>query len=359
MQIDCRRVDGSGCPRSRHWGRWGLRVTTERKDGVVQEIRPAVGDSIEVGELAVGDTWEAKVVFGFGILAEDDVEAFRLYFKASAWNANPDSASVLARLTGTEETLPETATPTNDRFASSTTISGIEGTAELDLIGAQAEPGEPLFSPWRGRPAGSVWYEWTAPSDDMVSFSVTPDAAYGSNGHGAGGRVSRRSNHSAGACRLIGLGRAVLRRFGTGLPHPGSATPARWRPLVMSWSLGPRPANDDFAAAAVLEDTDGSTEVTNAGATLEPGEFFGDLAATVWYQWTAPERRGLGVRVQRRRPARARVYRHKPVGPSAGIRIRDRSGGVSGARRRDVPDCRGVPQRRSGWRHVRADLESG
>ena len=195
---------------------------------MVQEIRPAVGDSIEVGELAVGDTWEAKVVFGFGILAEDDVEAFRLYFKASAWNANPDSASVLARLTGTEETLPETATPTNDRFASSTTISGIEGTAELDLIGAQAEPGEPLFSPWRGRPAGSVWYEWTAPSDDMVSFSVTPTPHTVQRTRCGWTRFaaieSQRwsmSPHRIGACSSSPI------RNGT--TASGSATPARWR----------------------------------------------------------------------------------------------------------------------------------
>ncbi|MDE0225066.1 MAG: S8 family serine peptidase [Gammaproteobacteria bacterium] len=291
LQIDCRRADGSGCPRKRIWysdrGRSGMVVTMEREDGLVQEVGPYLGGSIEVGELAAGETWKAKVNFLFDTLAENDAEAFRLYFKASAWNANPDSVSVLVRMAGTDETLPETAVPANDGFAGAAPISGNEGTAELDLIGAQAEPGEPLFSPRLGRPAGSVWYEWTAPSDDMVSFSVTPDAAYGSTDTVRvdvfrGDRIAALepvASSDWGVQFFADSGRNYRIRVG----HVGAVAP-----LVMNWSSGSRPANDDFAAATVLEDADGSTEGTNAGATLESGEFFGDLAATVWYQWTAP-----------------------------------------------------------------------
>ena len=287
LQIDCRMIDGSGCRRILDWGRWGLRVATEREDGVVQEVWPIIGDLIEVGELAAGETWEATVSFGFDVLADHDVDAFRLYFKASAWNANPDSSSVLAHMTDTEATLPEAATPPNDRFASAAPISGDEGTAELDLITAQAEPGEPLFSAWRGRSVASVWFQWTAPSDDMVSFSVTPDPAYGRTDTV---RVDVFRGDRIAALEPVASADWGVQFFADSghdyrvrVSHIGATAP-----LVLNWSSGARPPNDDLAAAAVLEDAEGSTEGTNAGATLEPGEFFGDLAATVWYQWTAP-----------------------------------------------------------------------
>ena len=287
LQIDCRRADGSGCPRSWHWGRWGLRVTAEREDGVVRDVRPIVGDVIELGELAAGETWEAKVVLGFATLAEDDVEAIRLYFKASAWNANPAFASVLARMAGAEASLPEVATAANDRFASAARIDGTQGTAELDLTGAHAEPGEPVFSGSDGRPAGSAWYAWTAPSDGLVAFSVTPDATYGYTD-------TVRVDAFRGA-RIAALAPVASSEWGVQF-FAESGRDYRIRvsdvgataPLALNWSSGERPANDGFAAAEVLEDAEGSTGGTNAGATLEPGEFFGELASTVWYQWTAP-----------------------------------------------------------------------
>ena len=289
LQIGCRQADGSGCPRRRVWksssGRHGFLVTVERGDGLVQQTR-SIGDLIEVGELAAGETLKAKVNFFFDVPANYGVDAFRLYFKASAWNANPDTVSVLARVTGTEETLSATTAPANDRFAGAEPISGNEGTAELDLIAAQVEPGEPLFSRLgQGRPAGSVWYEWTAPADGMVSFSVTPDSVE---------RSAVRVDAFRGD-RIAALEPVAASDWGVQF-FADSGRDYRIRvsdtgggvPLVLNWSSGTRPANDDFAAATVLEDADGSTEGTNAGATLEPGEFFGDLAATVWYQWTAP-----------------------------------------------------------------------
>ena len=280
LHIDCRSVDGSGCNR---WGR--VRVSAQREDGVVQEVEGRIGESIEVGELAAGETWEAKVVFGN--LAEDDVDAFRLYFKASAWNANAASTSVLTRTKGTGEAVPDADTPANERFAGAASIEGDEGAAELDLIGARVEPGEPLFSRWSGRPAGSVWYEWTAPSDDMVSFGVAPAAAHGSTD-------TVRLDVFRGD-RIAALEPVASSDWGVQFfAESGSdyrirvSHDRRAAALALNWSLGPRPANDDFVAAAVLEEAGGSVEGSNEGATLEPGEFFGDLAATVWYGWTAP-----------------------------------------------------------------------
>lgn len=287
LQFECRRLDGSGCPRNtRHIGEWGFRVTTEREDGVVQVVRPYVHDAIEIGELAAGEIWQGQLVLRYR-LAGNIGEAFRIYVKASAWNANPASASVLIRQVGTESTFPEVAIPTNDRFGDAIRIVGREGSVEVDLVNAQAEPGEPLFAPFNERPAGSVWYEWTAPMDDMVSFSVTPDPAYGA-------MDSIRVEAFRGD-RLVTLDQIASSEWGVQffansrqrylirVSDNGATAPLRF-----NWSTGARPANDDFNAATVIAETTGSIDGTNAGATLEPGEFFGGLASTVWYQWVAP-----------------------------------------------------------------------
>ena len=283
LHIDCRGTDGSSCKE-----RALIRVTSEREDGIGQAVEARIGELIEIGELAAGETWVAKI--GFGNLANGDAEGFRLYFKANAWNGNAASTSAL---TGTKAAVgagvPVKGTPANERFASATSLEGDDGTAELDLVGARVEPGEPFLV--RGSrkllPAGSVWYEWTAPSDDMVSFSVTPDPAHGASDTA---RIDVFRGERIAAIEPVASSDWGVQFFAESgsdyrirVSHlsKGSA-------LALNWSLGPRPANDDFVASAVLQDASGSIEGSNEGATLEPGEFFGDLASTVWYQWTAP-----------------------------------------------------------------------
>ena len=281
LHVDCRSVDGTPCP---PW--WRVRFSAEREDGIAQQVEARIGESIAVGELAAGETWKAKIAFGNprgGIHG-----ARRLYFKASAWNAKAAWVSVLTRTTGADESeVPEALAPANDGFVSAASIDGEEGSVELDLIRAQTESGEPVFTPRLGRPAGSAWYEWTAPSDDMVDFSVTPDA---NTGYADTVRVDVFRGDRIAALAPIASADWGVQFFAESgqvyrirLSHAGRAVP-----LVLNWSMGPRPFNDDFAAAAVIEDATGGVDGTNAGATLEPGEFFGDLASTVWYRWTAP-----------------------------------------------------------------------
>ena len=287
LQFECRRLDGSGCPRNRRLiGEWGFRVTAEREDGIVQVVRPYVHDAIEIGELGAGEIWEGQLVLRYR-LAGDNAEAFRIYVKASAWNANPASASILIWQAGTDGTFPAVTIPTNDRFSNAMRIVGREGSVELDLVGAQTEPGEPLFAPFNERPAGSVWYEWTARTDDMVSFSVTPDSVYGA-------MDSIRVEAFLGD-RLVTLDQTASSEWGVQFfAESGQRYLIRvsddgaTAPLRFNWSTGARPANDNFNAATVIAETAGSIDGTNAGATLEPGEFFGGLASTVWYQWVAP-----------------------------------------------------------------------
>ncbi|MDE0177693.1 MAG: S8 family serine peptidase [Gammaproteobacteria bacterium] len=280
LTFDCRSLDGARCNSG------SLRISAEREDGVTREVEALVGESVEVGELGADETWEATVAFGN--LAEGETGAFRLYFKASAWNANAAAASVLVRAAGAGEAdVAEASAPANDRFANAMSIGGVEGSAQVDLVCAVAEPGEPVFTAWDGRPAGSVWYSWTAPSDDWASFSVTPQGEIGLWDQARvdvfrGDRIAGLKSVGSGEWGVQFFpqsGQTYLIRIG----HIGRAVP-----LALNWSAGPRPVNDDLAAAKVLEGSSGSVEGTNAGATLEPDEFFGDLAASVWYRWTAP-----------------------------------------------------------------------
>ena len=281
LHVDCRGMDGSRCDV------YNIDFSTLREDGIAQEASVPAGHSIEVGELAAGETWEASATFEN--LTTNRTDAFRLYFKASAWNANAASASAL--VLGEDARggdVPEASPPANDGFANAMPIEGAEGSARVDPVRAGTEPGEPGFTAGRhGRPAGSVWYSWTAPEDGGVSFSATPEGAL-ADWDEAGVDVFRGSRITGldrvgsgewGVQFFADPGRTFLIRVG----YAGSAVP-----LALNWSMGPRPANDDFAAAAVLEDASGGVEGANAGATLEPGEFFGELAATVWYRWTAP-----------------------------------------------------------------------
>ncbi len=284
LHLDCRGVDGTRCDSSGN-----VRISAEREGGVIRQVDAWVGESFEVGELGAGETWQATV--RLRNLAEAGTDAFRLYFKASAWNANAASASVLVRRKGAGgKGVPEVSAPVNDRFENAISIEGSRGSAQIDLIRAVAEPGEPVFTARHGRPAGSVWYSWTAPSHDkvsLVSFGVTPDGAVG---HRDEARVDVFRGDRIAGLESVGSGEWGTQFFADAgevylirVSHAGGAVP-----LMLNWSAGPRPVNDDLAAATVLEGAGGSVEGTNAGATLEPGEFFGHLAASVWYRWTAP-----------------------------------------------------------------------
>lgn len=278
--IDCRTIRGDECP---DFGE--LHVSTNREDGIDLENSVEVGESIDIGELAVGETWSAQIQFED--LASIDVDAFRLYLKVSAWNANGVSTTVLVNTDGVDVPVATgDMSLSNDLFANASTVEGEQGSVELDLLHARTELGEPVFNNQFGRPAGSAWYEWTAPSNDMVSFNVVPDANFG---YILASRVDVLKGD-----RIASLERIASSDWGvqffpearqTYVVRVSHATSSI--PLVLNWSSGPRPVNDHFLSASEIDGVYGSVKGTNAGATLE-GELFGSLAATVWYRWTAP-----------------------------------------------------------------------
>ncbi|MBI3416214.1 MAG: HYR domain-containing protein [Verrucomicrobia bacterium] len=60
--------------------------------------------------------------------------------------------------------------PFNDGFATAQVVTGTFGSLTSSTTGATKEPGEPNHA---GNPGGaSVWYEWTAPTDNMTTFDT-------------------------------------------------------------------------------------------------------------------------------------------------------------------------------------------
>src|SRR5947207_3220039 len=58
--------------------------------------------------------------------------------------------------------------------------------------------------------------------------------------------------------------------------------------LCLAISASARPTNDNFANAATVNGLTGSLAATSAGASIEPGEYYG-LGASVWYRWIADQ----------------------------------------------------------------------
>ena len=256
------------------------------------------GASVELGEIGVGESQEVS----FQLVANKPTP-MRLYATASAWNAEPAFASI--GMNGSDGvTAPAAAEhPANDGFATAALLEGRNGALALDLRLTTAEPGEPLFDAFAGRPAGSLWHVWTAPTDGLAQFGVQlaeadagededdrPEEVDGEDEEPSAVKVDVfQGDHIAGlvpvAAKLWGASffadqgetyRIRVSHAGTGLP------------LTLHWLQGPRPANDDFRQAVTLTGAAGSAEGSNQGATLQPGEQFGSLAATTWHRWQAP-----------------------------------------------------------------------
>ncbi len=284
-------------------------VSVSREDGVSHEPPEPwsdypwagyLGSSIALGEIAAGESQEVRLLVNSG------ESAARLHFTASAWNGAAASASVAVPTDADPSEVAAAERPANDDFAAAAAIAGEAGARQLDLLLATPEPGEPAF--WSfprsryGRPTGSVWYAWTAPASDLARFGLTganPDAydAY-SEALGAFGDIDTflvnvdvfRGNQVAGLERVAAKPWSATFFAEKGLTYYIRVSNAERGkiPLTLHWSQGPRPANDDLQAAAPIEGAGGATEGSNQGATLEPGEAVGGLAATTWHRWTAP-----------------------------------------------------------------------
>ena len=241
-----------------------------------------LGSSIPLGEVAAGESQEVR----FTVSSAGNGEPARLYFRASAWNARGASAPVDIA-PGETAGSRKVRRPANDDFAAAAIIEKGRGLRTVDLLLATPEAGEPLFGALEGRPAGSVWYRWTAPADGAVRFNINPPG-------GTGVQRNDRVDVFRGDA-ISGLERVASDQWGAlffadeGETYRVRVSHMRRGTVVdLRWSQGNRPANDDFDRAAMLEGAGGAVSGNSQGATLEPGEWFGVDAGTTWYRWTAP-----------------------------------------------------------------------
>ena len=279
LAVDCR--DTSGSPNC-HLSIRDAKAT--REDGLVSgEEWRELGAAIALGEIAAGESQEVTLR-----VSNRGAGAARLYFTASAWNARAASLSVVVRTRGADQSAaPEAEPPANAAFAAADTLGGEEGSRVLDLLRALPEVGEPGFGFSGERPRGSAWYIWTAPTDRLARFGARRDADFRDAGEVnitvfQGDRLTALERVASGPWGAEFFAQAG-QTYRVRVSHTGRSVP-----LILRWSQGPRPANDAFGASVALAGAEGGVAGNNEGATLEPGELFGQLAATIWYRWTAP-----------------------------------------------------------------------
>ena len=283
----------------------------DREDGLGRTLARD-GAAIVVGE--IGPDEMQTVSLRFSGAAQG---AFRLDLSVSAWNA--ESASIPVEVVvGDPESDPPAggALPPNDDFARAAPLVGASGETTFDLAAATPEPGEPPFPFPTGHPSRepSLWYTWTAPESGPVRFAVAQSVAPSVDGPGdyadfvvvqvfddgpslAGLEAAAAPQSGGGITFFAEEGDSYRLRLSVRSDNLAAGQRPPW--MTLAWAPGHRPANDDYAFAAVIEGESGSAEGNNQGATTEPGEMMGDAnpvtptdvlgwAGSVWYRWKAP-----------------------------------------------------------------------
>ena len=185
--------------------------------------------------------------------------------------------------------------PANDNFADAEVLSGgLPLSAAGTSVDASREPGEPHHAGVIGR--RSVWYRWTADSAEPVvvdacqSTGDTALAVYAGTAVDALTPVASNDDACGSQSRVV-FTPVAQQTYSIAIDLRGAA--AAGAPVSLTIRRPNSPANDDFAAAEVL---DGplplDIEGTNDDATTEAGE--PDHAgfsptASVWYRWTPAE----------------------------------------------------------------------
>ena len=288
VDIGCRAsADSSACDEIRVDS-----AVVDRPDGIRTNLAEELGDrriepqsgrlgrAVPVGEVAAGTPREVRLM-----VSHPPSEGVLLAFRASAWNAVAASVAI-----GVGDDHPaEMARPDNDDFADAESIGGESGSVAVDLLRATREPGEPAFggegSEAGRRPAGTVWFAWTAPATGLAAFAADLPEDAGEDYRldvYAGDRIAVLESVASDGPDVLFQATAA-RTYRVRLSHVAAGAEA-----VLRWRPGKRPANDDFESAALLSGAEGEFQGSLAGATLQRGEWFGGAASTVWHRWVAP-----------------------------------------------------------------------
>ena len=256
-----------------------------RADGLARPLADwaEIDTSISIGEFGVGD--ERHLRLKFSPLSFNS--RTRLYLTATAWNARSATAYVdLVSSGSTSEAESALASPINDNFEDASVLSGSSGSSHVDLLLASREPGETGVR----SASRSLWYSWTAPSEGIYRFRLSEaesgDAYEAEIDIYTGDELVSLQKHTEKT------GSELSFTADEGVIYNLRILSTEWNvnPLVLEWEPADiRPANDDFSFAEAVSGADAEVTGNNEGATLERGEYWGGLASTVWYNWTAPE----------------------------------------------------------------------
>ncbi len=248
-----------------------------------------LGSSLPVGELAAGETRTIHLL----VRVAEKSDGARLHFAASAWNGRAGETTVDVG-DGADD---QAVRPANDAFSAATPLQGASGSTALDLLLATPEPGEPTVrysTRSRGRPSGSVWYTWTAPTGGPFRFKVPGIERFPEDRAPDERRLDRVDVYQGDA--IASLNEVASGLWGASFFAQEGAryrirvsSASRGAAVELTWSPEGRPGNDDFVDAMWLEGETGTAQGSGAGATLEAGESFGEVAATTWFHWIAPE----------------------------------------------------------------------
>ena len=273
-----------------------IEVETAREDGLRRDWTQPFRDTISLGEIAAGEQQSVRLSITTG-------QSDRFYFTASAWNAEAGTASVDVVVDGDDRLPALAALPEYDRFDRAEPIAGRSGESTFDLMLASREPGEPevlaqlssssdRYLSLRAARARSVWFAWRAPDSGTWFFRVgeagrSGDRVYGINvAVFQGARIAALERVGANDDSAIAFSAKRNEEYRIRIASSESDV----KPYVLRWEGGgDGPPNDDFAHRERITGFEGSVAGSNRGASLEPDEFFGDLASSVWYAWTAPE----------------------------------------------------------------------
>ncbi len=179
--------------------------------------------------------------------------------------------------------------PANDNFADRQFLSGLAETISGDTTVASSEPGEPVPPDSGTWARQTVWYEYEAPVNGVLTLAP----------------LGPQLKHLVGVWR--GTAFENLEWIGYSSPFPPFVqlhVTAGERLILMvdgaNWNTGPfqfwyemtiSPANDNFADAAFLTGSAATASGSILAASGEPNEPLptADSAQrTVWWRWTAP-----------------------------------------------------------------------
>lgn len=281
LHLGCRTVSGSCWSLGRRAYLPGL-SRVYREDGLDRsESGSSIQQTIPIGEIASGAPERVR----FAFLREKIPAGSALHVTASSWNGRAASQSFTLS-EDENEPLGDIDVPANDHFSTSKKLQGAAGETPLDFALASREPGEPLVS----ADSRTLWYSWRAPAKGLFRFKLR-DADSG-EAHEAefalftGARLVDLELETEKEGSEISFAAQAVVDYRLRISSDDWDAPA----LILEWeSADARPVNDDFAFAQVLEGESGEVDSSNEGATLEGSEFYGGAAATVWFEWTAPE----------------------------------------------------------------------